>query len=275
MRLILVSLILINIGCTTMKKYNVNGFPTEDKKYEKLWSEYNEGIDFYKNKKLDDGLKKFMNCYQSVIDKKDVTSEEFRIAGMCLKKVGYYHRKQKDYHQAFSFHNMRLVLVKEFGSANEVHDALISLDVDVYMLKNMHLSERLLIESIDYAYEIKEDKSRYMALGTTFNNLGGTLYGLNKFRKSEESVLKSLTYWTKYEEFAGTEEMKVPWAYYAIGDVYEVWAKYLKENKVDYSLQKEKAQSNFAKSQKIAKARKMRSVSIKLIDERVKSSSKL
>jgi tetratricopeptide (TPR) repeat protein len=258
-----------------MKKNNVNGFPEEDKKYEELWSGYNEAIDLYKKEKFDDGLKKLMNCYQNIIDKKDAVAEEFRIAGMCLKKIGWYHRKQKDYHKAFSFHSMRLVLVKEFGSANEVHDALISLDVDVYMLKNMHLSERFLTESIDYANEVKDEKSRYMALGTTFNNLGGTLYGLNKFKKSEESILKSLTYWSKYEEITGTEEMKVPWAYFAIGDVYEQWAKHLKENNEDYSIQKEKAQSNFSKAQEIAKARNMSSDSLKWIDERVESSSKI
>lgn len=242
-----------------MKQKRVDGFPKESSEYQELWSLYNKGIADYKEQKLDEGVKSFLTCFESVQKNKKAKPEEFRIAGLCLKKIGWYYRGQKEYHKAFAYHSMRLSLVREFGSANEVHDALISLDVDVYMLNDMHLSERFLIESLEYAQEIKDDKSRVMALGTSYNNLSGTFSGLERFDESIEYAHKAFEYWEKYEAIAGTEEMKLPWAYYAIGDA------------LDNAGKSDEAQPYFIKANELASQRNMPADSIKWIKERIKN----
>lgn len=258
-----------------MTNSSSKGFPKESNTKAGLWNLYQTGLSNFKNKNFDDGLKQFEDCYETVISDPNSSTNDFRLSGMCLKKIGWYYRTKKDYIKAFAFHSKRLALVRVHGSPNEIHDALISLDVDVYFLKNMHLSEIYLQESLTFAEKIENEENRITALATSYNNLGGTLSGLKKFAQALESVEKALIYWKEYEVIAGTKEYKVPWAYYGIGDVYELWAKDLKEQNENYDVQKNLAIKFFKQSMEQASQVSMPADQTKWIQERLDSSSSL
>lgn len=306
MRILIFSLCFLIIGCASMNKSRVftqnkpKGFlqPTnqividskklidENKfgdaiarlanfnpktKLDESWKGYLLGISYFGDKKLEKGIDPLNACYELVKSNTSAESDHFRLAGMCIKKIGWFHRNKKDYINAFAYHNIRYRYVLEHGSNLDIHDSLISLDVDAYFLKDLHLSEKVLKESIQYGEGVHDDKNRTMALGTTYNNLGGTLYGLKNFVDAEKTIKTSLKFWQQYEDITGVTEFKVGWAFYGIGDVYENWTKHLKESQKNYSDKKKLALKAYRESLKLAWERKMPESVQKYIKERIQA----
>lgn len=234
-----------------------------------LWKNYFVGVANFANKDYEKGLKALSECYDGVKKSKAIETEHFRIAGMCLKKIGWFHRSKKDYHKATSYHNARYRYVRTYGSHLEIHDTLISLDVDAYYLGDMYMSVSLLEESLPHAQKISDLKKKLMALGTSYNNLGGSLYSVNKFSEAEESIKSALDHWIKYEEVAGEKENKVVWAYFGVADVYEAWAKNLKENKNEYAAKKAASIESYRKALGLAEKRKMKNDDKKYLKDRL------
>ncbi len=234
------------------------------------WKDYLLGISHFGEKNLEKGIVPLKRCYEAIKRDLNATSEDFRISGMCLKKIGWSYRSKKEYLIAYAYHNLRYHYVVAHGSSHEVHDALISLDVDAYLLEDLQLSVKILKESILYGEAIEEPKNRFMALGTTYNNLAGSLYGLKRFSESESSIKLALDYWEKYEQIVGTSEFKVVWAHYGIGDVYEQWTKYLKENHQNYSRNRELSLAAYRTSLRLGETRNLPSSDQDHIKERIK-----
>ncbi|MCB9027249.1 MAG: tetratricopeptide repeat protein [Bdellovibrionaceae bacterium] len=261
---------LINSGKFDDAISRLNDFKPESK-LDNHWKHYILGVAYLENKETDKGVESLVKCYEMVKSAVNAESEAFRIAGSCLKKIGWFYRNKKDYLKGFAYHNIRYSYVIDHGSNLEVHDALISLDVDAYFLEDLHLSEKMLKESIIYGDKVKNDKDRFMALGTTYNNLGGTSYGLKKFEQAEFAIITALDYWTKYESIAGESEFKVVWAHYGIGDVYEQWTKHLKENDQDFAEKKWKALEAYQQCLNLATERKMSEADQNHIKERIQA----
>lgn len=266
-RLLLFFFILV--GCASQKTKNLKtGEPNRTKEYSEYWEILDSALAALKAKDLHEAKKLYLLCHEKFQTNVDAKPELYRIAGLCLKKLGYIERIHQNYEVATYYHQLRLSYVKDYGSPWEVYDSYISLDVDAYFLKNYHLSSIMLLKAITYGNLIKNPQKRFMALGTAHNNLAGTLYSLEKFKSAEQVAKLALDYWQKYENLAGTNEMKLPWAYFTIGDVYENWFKFTKEEKLKKSL-KLRALTNYEKAISIGKNRKMDSKSLDIIDKAI------
>lgn len=236
---------------------------------ESSWKHYLTGVALFGAKKLEAGIEPLEECYEAI--KQDVKAQtpDFRVAGLCLKKIGWFYRSKKDFHKAYAYHNVRYQYVLDHGSNLEVHDALISLDVDAFFLKDLYLSEKMLKESIPFAEKIQDEKARFMALGTSYNNLGGTSYGLKKFPQAESAIKMALDFWQKYEALVGVGEFKVAWAYFGVGDVYENWCQELKAQGQDFANKKMMAIEAYQQSLKLAQEQSMPEGDQQFIKERI------
>ena len=263
------------VGCATQKTKNLRtGEPNRTKEYAEYWEILDSGMAALKAKDLLEAKKLYLSCHEKFQKNLEAKPELYRIAGLCLKKLGYIERIHKNYELAAYYHQLRLSYVKDYGSAWEVYDSYISLDVDAYFLKNFHLSSIMLLKAITYGKLIKDSQKRFLALGTAHNNLAGTLYSLEKFKSAEQVSKLALDYWQKYEKRAGTKEMKLPWAYYTIGDVYENWIKHAKEEKLKISL-KSKALKEYEKAKSLGASRKMDNSSLDVIEKAIERVKKL
>ena len=239
------------------------------KKLDKHWGSHLKGVALLGQKQLEQGFNELNKVHLEVKENSDSKMEDFRLAGLSLKKIGWYYRKLKEYTKAFAHHNIRYQYMLDHGSFLELHDSLISLDVDSYYLKNMDLSEKFLKESIECANQINEDLDRFRSLGISYNNLGGTLYALKKFEEAVDAIELALDWWRKYEDLTGTNENKVVWAHWGVGDVFENWMKYLKDSGKDFSEQKDRALSSYNESLRIANERRLNDGEIKPIVDRI------
>ena len=82
---------------------------------QQLWQNYYLGVAHFKNKNLAEGIKSFEACYRKAKSRPDANQEDLRVVSLCLKKIGWFHRKKKDYAKAFAFHSVRYHYAKEDG----------------------------------------------------------------------------------------------------------------------------------------------------------------
>lgn len=237
--------------------------------FEQAWKDYLLGLAFFESKQWKQGNESLLNCYEPIRSSAQNNKEIFRVAGLCLKKLGWYQRKLKNYQQALAYHQIRYRYVSSFGSPWEIHDALISMDVDAYFLKDMHLSFELLKQSIETSQKISDPSYRSQALGTAYNNLAGTLYTLERFEASVDAIKMALRYWQQFEGITNQKQFKLVWAHYGVGDVYENWAKFLKKKGKNYGYQKDEAKKAYSLGLQLGEGRALDAVNQDLIRRRI------
>ncbi len=235
-----------------------------------LWKNYVEALILFKQDKFDDGYNALLSLYERVRDSKaDFSIDVFRILGAALKKMGWYWRRKKEFEKAYAFHAIQFNYLNEYGSPVELHDTCISLDVDSFSLKDLRQSEFWLRRGLEAAQQIEDGRSRARAMGMSCNNLAGTLYSLNRFDEAVNTINLSMKHWEEYEVHAGTQEFRVLWAHYGVGDVYENWARFLKENGRDFSQQKQRSIESYQQSLELAQQRELPEKESKVIAERL------
>ncbi len=219
------------------------------------WMNYFNGVSLFAKKDFAKGLSFFSAPYGQLKRKPQLADDNLnRVVGRCLKKIGWFHRKEKRYEMAYAFHNIEYHLYLKSGSHLELHDAAISLDVDAYFMGDGLLDEAWLLRSIDHAKEIADDRSRFQSQGVSFNNLAGNQYSMEKFSEAEKAIRQSLECWMEYEKIAGSSENKVVWAHFGVGDVFHHWAAHLaKSRNTDSVTKKLLAHESYQESLKMGK----------------------
>lgn len=155
-------------------------------------------------------------------------AESGRLLSRIERKLGYIERKRGGYEESRKRHYAALELAQHYGSAEEEHDCLISIDVDCYYLMDWTESERVLRESLEVAAQITEPVTRIRAQATSSNNLAGTLAELHNFEEAQEKAQAALAAWEEWEMMTGdTKEFRVGWAHYGLAMVFLKWAENL------------------------------------------------
>jgi hypothetical protein len=139
-------------------------------------------------------------------------------------RVGWLARNEKKYETAYRWHATEAAYIQPFGSFLEIHDACISCDMDAYYLEDWHLSRYWLEMSIGAADEIPDDLARNQCLGTSLNNLSGTLIALRDFEHAAQAAEASLEHWDAYVKGTDGNGRRLVWAHFAVGDAYAGWA---------------------------------------------------
>jgi len=222
------------------------------------WMNYFQGLMKIKENQDINALLELQKVYESVKHRFiDIEIEQYRLAGLALKKIGWIYRNNKDFEKAYYYHNARYQYMKQYGSALEIHDSAISLDVDSYHLKDLKLSELWLQISREAAEEIKNPIDRARSLGISDNNLSGTYSSQKRFEEAVSYIFKSLDHWIEYESLTGPHEFKVVWAYYGVGYIFETWAQHLKELRQNFQNPKDEAEKAYSKALELGEKRQM------------------
>lgn len=189
------------------------------------WIGYLRGLGLLGTRELDDAYESFRSTAERITStpREELGEDRFRIAAKCLKKMGWYHRRGDGHARAYAYHAMEYDLIESYGSALELHDAALSLDVVSYHLRTPQISRGWIERSIDAASDIDGDAARRKALGISWNNLTGTLCDLGEFEEAGHAADESLEQWRAYEELEGPEENRVIWAKHIFGDAYKRW----------------------------------------------------
>lgn len=158
-----------------------------------------------------------------------------RLLSRVERKIGLIERQRGNYDESRKIHFIALDLAQRFGSAEEEHDCLISIDVDCWHMKDWTESERVLRQSLEVAALITDPIARTRAQATSSNNLAGTLSELKNFEEAQEKANAALSAWSEWENMTGdTKDFRSGWAHYTLADVYLQWASSL-ENKLEAS----------------------------------------
>lgn len=237
---------------------------------ESHWNNYFSGLVKIKEDQDISALNELQKVYDSVKHRfTDIEREQYRLAGLALKKIGWIYRKNKDFEKAYFYHSVRYQYMTQYGSSLELHDSAISLDIDSYYLKDLKLSEFWLLLSRQAAVNIQNPIDKRRCLGITDNNLASTYSLQKKFTDAVDCIFKSLDSWIDYEALTGPHENKVVWAYYGVADIYESWALHKKETHQNYSDEQSQSQKFFQKALDLATQRKTIETDISSIRERL------
>ncbi|MFB6373731.1 MAG: hypothetical protein ABEN55_11635, partial [Bradymonadaceae bacterium] len=120
------------------------------------WREYFRGLTELGRGELESAFGIFESTWKEIASapEGEVDDERLRLAAKCLKKMGWYHRRNKEFEQAYAYHSMEQQLASRYGTPTERHDAALSLDVDAYHLGLPQMSRHWLQMSIEAAVVI-------------------------------------------------------------------------------------------------------------------------
>ncbi len=189
-----------------------------------VWHHYLTGLVLIGQNKLDSAEVTLKRAAEKT---KEIESkpEAGRLLARVERKLGWIERKRGNYDLSRQKHYEALDLAQSFGSAEEEHDCLISLDVDCYYLGEWEESERILRQSLEVAGQITDPVARTRAQATSNNNLAGTLAELQHFEEAQEKAQAALTFWEEWQKMSGDrKDFRVGWAHYALAEVYLKWA---------------------------------------------------
>lgn len=241
---------------------------------EESWIDYLKGVLFQKDSNDAAAITTFSHPYTLVKENPGTKPDPslFRLVGLCLKKLAGFYKKAGDRDKAYFYHQLAYEYFLKWGSAEEVHDATLSLDGDSYAAGDFVLDEVWIRRGIEVTKEIDGEADRRRALGMSWTNLAGTLTRVNRFGEAVGAIEKSLGYWEKYEKAAGPAENQLVSAYFGVGNIYIEWAKALKaQNDGHYREKLQKAQSAFSKSLEIAEERSLPQQQILPIQDKLKA----
>ncbi|MCB9367280.1 MAG: tetratricopeptide repeat protein [Calditrichaeota bacterium] len=197
---------------------------------DRAWHGYLSGLAFV-------GLERFGDADSALLAAKQVLEAEGEDAGArrmlskVERKLGLVHRKQKNYEKSREVHYLALDLAQLYGSAEEEHDCLISIDVDCWHIQDWEESERVLRQSLEIAAQITDPVARTRAQATSSNNLAGTLSEVGNFEEAVEQAQAALAAWSEWEKMTGDmREFRSGWAHYTLADVYLSWAKRIEDS---------------------------------------------
>jgi len=195
-----------------------------------VWHHYLTGLVLIGQNKLDSAEVTLKHAAEK---SKEIESkpEAGRLLARVERKLGLIERKRGNYDLSRQKHYEALDLAQSFGSAEEEHGCLISLDVDCYYLGEWEGSERTLRQSLEVAGQITDPVARTRAQATSNNNLAGTLAELQNFTEAQEKAQAALTFWEEWQTMTGnTKDFRAGWAHYALADMYLKWAASLAES---------------------------------------------
>jgi tetratricopeptide (TPR) repeat protein len=140
------------------------------------WARYLKGIALFSLELFDAGLDEFniVLAHMEAIDRSDEHRDGFRIAALCLKKIGWFEREEQNYNQAYHDHFRVFDLAERFGSYEELHDAAINLVIDCRFLNDTQASDEWLQKSIAAAEKIEDEHARNRALAISRVHLKAT-----------------------------------------------------------------------------------------------------
>lgn len=198
---------------------------------EEIWQRYFLGQAQMELGSRELGLKTLERNYallQKMAGDEALSSEEKRIAARSLKRIGQYYRQLKQYEKAYTYHQLQYLYLKRWGSAAELHDALLSLDVDSYELSNTFASEHWLLESLEVARYISDPLLRSRAQAMSTNNLADTLRMQRRWPEAIALIQQSREHWRNYESLQKGAEHRELWAILQTAEIYKDWAADLK-----------------------------------------------
>ncbi|MBT3981809.1 MAG: tetratricopeptide repeat protein [Bacteriovoracaceae bacterium] len=258
---------LINNGGSAKARQFLN--TTEiDGPYEAAWVNYFHGLLAMADKDFPKALEIIETGHSRIYHK---SSDKFqRLKGRFLKKLGWLQRWNKNYQGATFLHQKEYQVFKKYGSALELHDALISLDVDAYFLKRWDLSEKWLNEALKVASDIDDKDNKLKSLAITHNNLSGTLSSLKKFEQAIQNAILAHKYWTEFQVTKGQDQSREVWATFNIGDIYFAWYQHLKVQEIaGAETYQKKSIDAYKKSLSLARKRKIKKSDILYIKKQL------
>lgn len=196
---------------------------------EEIWQRYYLGQAQIELGARELGLKTLEKNY-ALLQKnaEELSSDERRVAARSLKKIGQYYRQKKDLAKAYTFHHLQYLYLQRWGSAAELHDVLLSLDVDSYELGNFFASEHWLRESLKVAEAIQDPLLRSRALAMSSNNLADTLRLERRWPEAVEMIEASRGHWRSYDQQKASEHREL-WSILQAADIYRAWAEALRK----------------------------------------------
>jgi tetratricopeptide (TPR) repeat protein len=140
------------------------------------WARYLKGVALFSCEYYDAGLDEFnfVLAHMEAIDRSALHRDGFRIAALCLKKIGWYECEQQNYRQAYDDHFRTYDLANRYGSYAELHDAAINLAIDCRLLNDLQKTEEWLRKSIAAGEKIEDEHARNRALAISHNHLSAT-----------------------------------------------------------------------------------------------------
>ncbi len=189
-----------------------------------IWNDYLRGQAMIGLGKLDSADALFGAARTKCLEIADA-AERGRLESRVMRKQGLALRERLDYDGSRKLHFEALDLAQRYGSLEEEHDCLISIDVDCWHMQDWAESERILRQSLETAAQITEPMARTRAQATSQNNLAGTLAKLHNFEEAVERGQTALTLWGEWEAMTGNHgDFRVGWAHYGLADIYIMWA---------------------------------------------------
>ncbi len=191
----------------------------------KLWQRWLLGQALMERGALEPGFELLEANYRDLRDASaGWDADAYRVAARSLKKIGWYYRQKKEFERAYTYHHLQYLYLARFGSPDEIHDALISLDFDSYELQQAYASEHWLREALRVGETIEEDLPRTKALATTWNNLSDTLRIQKRWTEAAQAGLESQNLWRVWDASNGAKDRRELWALIQTASIYGDWA---------------------------------------------------
>lgn len=197
---------------------------------DRAWHDYLEGCALIGKQQYADAQPKLESARTELLAQGDDPAAN-RLLSRVERKLGLLERERGDYDASRKRHYVALDLAQRYGSAEEEHDCLISIDVDCWHMQDWPESERVLRQSHEVAAQITDAVARTRAQATSANNLAGTLAELHNFEEAQEQGQTALAAWTEWEQMTGNaKEFRIGWAHYTLADVYLKWASTIEDH---------------------------------------------
>jgi hypothetical protein len=137
------------------------------------WVRYLKGLALFHCEYYDSGLDEFQAVlsHMEAIDRSALHRDGFRMAALCLKKLGWYERILENYKLAYHNHFRAYDLADRYGSYAELHDAAIDVALDCRLLNDPQKFDEWLHKSLAAGEKIEDEHLRKRALTISRDHL--------------------------------------------------------------------------------------------------------
>ncbi len=193
-----------------------------------IWTRYLIGEAQMNLGSYERGWKNLMANYEALRDQAaQLSPASRRVAAKSLQKIAWWHRQRQQWTDAYFFHHMQYLYLRAYGSLEEQHEALISLDQTSYRLRNHFASEVWLRESIQLGMSMPEGLARQRALGTSWNHLAATLREQSRWQEAINANLESRKFWLALDQATGRAEEQELWGLAQAAEILSAWGQFL------------------------------------------------